>query len=77
MPKRKSISIFRSINRKNIKKEVKEHNVGISKKYRMKMSDAWNQFQDKKYGKEIHTAILIKNAPNRRGEKKKVYEERK
>lgn len=69
-------SIFRKVNRNFIKKQVKEHNVGIPKKHRIKVCDVWNYYQDKKYGRDGHTAILIKNAPNKPGAKRKVYEER-
>lgn len=74
--KKEQNSIFRSINRRVIKEQVKEHNIGIAKKYRMKVSDVWNYYQDRKYGKDKHTAILINNAPNKKGAKRKIYEER-
>lgn len=74
--KQKEFSMFRKVNRKIIKEQVKKYNIGIAKKYRMKFSSAWNDFQDKKYGKGLHTAILISNAPNKPGAKQKIYEER-
>ena len=74
--KQEQNSIFRSVNRRVIKEQVKEHNIGVAKKHRMKVSDVWNYYQDRKYGKGKHTAILIKNAPNKKGAKRKVYEER-
>lgn len=74
---RESISIFRAVNRKKIKEQVKEENIGISKKNRMRISDVWNYFQDRRYGKGVHTAILINNAPNKPGARKKVFEERR
>ncbi len=79
MPRRnrESISMIRSVNRKKIKEQVKEENRGIPKRKRMKISDVWNYFQDRRYGKGIHTAILIKNAPNKPGARKKVFEERR
>lgn len=75
--KKEQISIFRSINRKRIKEQVKEENNGISKKNRMKVKDVWNYFQDRRYGAGVHTAILINNAPNKLGAKKKVFDERR
>lgn len=70
------VSIFRKVNRNMIKAQVKEKNKGVSKKYRMKVSDVWNYYQDRRYGKHLHTAILVRNAPRKKGAKRRIFEER-
>lgn len=74
--KKETVSIFRKVNRNMIKAQVKEKNKGVSKKYRMKVSDVWNYYQDRRYGKHLHTAILVRNAPRKKGAKRRIFEER-
>lgn len=74
--KKATYSMFRKVNRNMIKQQTKAENkkYGVPKKKRLKVSDVWNYFQDKRYGEGKHTAILINNAP--KGKKRRIYEER-
>lgn len=68
---------IRKINRNRVKQQLKKYNEGILKKNRASMRWFWSMFQEKRYGQGRHTSILIKNAPNKPGARKKVFEERR
>lgn len=55
------MSLERVINRNMIKRQTKEHNEGVAKRYRTKVSDVWHYFQEKRYGKENYTSIIRNN----------------
>ena len=40
------MSFERTLNRNMIKKQTKEHNEGVAKKYRRNVADIWHYFQE-------------------------------
>lgn len=55
------MSFERTLNRNMIKKQTKEHNEGVPKKYRRNISDIWHYFQEQKYGTDEYIKIIKRN----------------
>ena len=66
------MSFERTLNRNMIKKQTKEHNQGVPKKYRRNIADIWHYFQEEKYGIEEYSRIIKNNRKKYKKRGKKI-----
>lgn len=56
----------RKLEREKVRKEYKELNLGIEKKYRGFFQDQWEKHQIDKFGKKEHAILKFKNKRKRK-----------